>query len=171
MYYTWVILIPSLSSMPRSLLTCKTSSPASFSEIEKSCTFSYIGEKHAVISPHSSSLFSWLAFKSKENLTCSVSYSLIVRYMSRRMTKPTKWPVRPAKAQISLGICPVWSVFAVRVKKHWALNYLLSAQQTLIRLGVCPGWSESSLGAHHFIGFVVKQLTCKCPPTTRSLRL
>ena len=25
------------------------------------------------------------------------------------MTKPTKWPVRPAKSQISLGIRPVWS--------------------------------------------------------------
>ena len=25
------------------------------------------------------------------------------------MTKSTKWHVRPAKAQISLGICPVWS--------------------------------------------------------------
>ena len=29
--------------------------------------------------------------------------------MSRLMTKPTKWPVRPAKTQISLGIHPVWS--------------------------------------------------------------
>ena len=29
--------------------------------------------------------------------------------MSRRMTKPTKWPVRPAKTQISLGIRPVRS--------------------------------------------------------------
>ena len=26
------------------------------------------------------------------------------------MTKPTKWHVRPAKTQISLGICPLWSV-------------------------------------------------------------
>ena len=29
--------------------------------------------------------------------------------MSHSMTKPTKWHVRPAKTQISLGICPVWS--------------------------------------------------------------
>ena len=29
--------------------------------------------------------------------------------LSRRMTKPTKWHVRPAKTQISLGIHPVWS--------------------------------------------------------------
>ena len=28
--------------------------------------------------------------------------------------KPTKWHVRPAKTQISLGIRPVWLVFAVR---------------------------------------------------------
>ena len=35
------------------------------------------------------------------------------RDMSRLMAKPTKWHVGPAKTQISLGICPVWSVFAV----------------------------------------------------------
>ena len=30
-------------------------------------------------------------------------------YVSRLMTKPTKWHVRPAKTQISLDIRPVWS--------------------------------------------------------------
>ena len=30
-------------------------------------------------------------------------------YLSRLVTKPTKWSVRPAKTQISLGIRPVWS--------------------------------------------------------------
>ena len=39
-------------------------------------------------------------------------------------------------------------VFVVRMKKHWAPNYLLSTQWRLIRLGWCPGWSESSLGAY-----------------------
>ena len=39
------------------------------------------------------------------------------KQMSRSMTKPTKSPVRPAKTQISLGICPVWLVFAVCMKK------------------------------------------------------
>ena len=33
--------------------------------------------------------------------------------MSHSKTKTTKWPVRPAKTQISLGIHPVWSVFAM----------------------------------------------------------
>ena len=31
------------------------------------------------------------------------------QHLSSLMTKPTKWPVRPVKTQISLGICPVWS--------------------------------------------------------------
>ena len=38
-----------------------------------------------------------------------------------------------AKTQISLGICPVWSVFAVCMKKSWALSFLLSTQGRLCR--------------------------------------
>ena len=34
-------------------------------------------------------------------------------HLSRSMTKAIKWPVHPVKAQISLGILPVWSVFDV----------------------------------------------------------
>ena len=64
------------------------------------------------------------------------------------MIKPTQWSVRPGKTQISLGIRPVRSVFAVRPKQQLVLNYPLSAQQRLIRLGGCPGCSESSLGAN-----------------------
>ena len=52
-------------------------------------------------------------------------------HLSHLMTNPTKWHVHPAKTQISLGIRPVWSVFAVCMKKHWTLNYLLSAQWRL----------------------------------------
>ena len=64
------------------------------------------------------------------------------------MTKPTKWHVRPAKTQISLGIRPVWSESSLSVmKKAWVLSYPLSTQRRLIRLGGCPGWAESSLGA------------------------
>ena len=51
--------------------------------------------------------------------------------LSRLMTKPTKWHMRPAKTQISLGICPVWSVFSVRMEKAWVLSYPLSAQRRL----------------------------------------
>ena len=45
-----------------------------------------------------------------------------------------------------------------RLRSAWALNYLLSAKWRLIRLGRCPGWSESSLGAHHFVGFAVAHM-------------
>ena len=38
------------------------------------------------------------------------------------------------------------------------LRYPLSAQRRLIRLGGFSGWSESSLGAHHFVGFVMERL-------------
>ena len=34
---------------------------------------------------------------------------MVSSYLSRIVTKPTKWHVHPAKTQISLGICPVWS--------------------------------------------------------------
>ena len=47
--------------------------------------------------------------------------------MSRLMTKPTKWYVRPAKTQISLGIRPVWSESSLSAWRklgslatHWA---------------------------------------------------
>ena len=35
------------------------------------------------------------------------AFALRGNYLSRLMTKPTKWHVRPAKTQISLGIRPV----------------------------------------------------------------
>ena len=51
--------------------------------------------------------------------------------MSHLMTKATKWHVRPAKTQISLGIRPVCRVFTVRMKKAWVLSYPLSARWRL----------------------------------------
>ena len=48
---------------------------------------------------------------------------------------------------------------------HCVLNRELKAQcffmrtaKTLIRLGGCPGWSDSSLGARHSVGFVMRWL-------------
>ena len=40
---------------------------------------------------------------------------------------------------------------------HWVAKdpMFLHAVKTLIRLSGCPGWTESSLGAHHFVAFVV----------------
>ena len=39
--------------------------------------------------------------------------------------------MRPAKAQISLGIRPVWSVFTVCMKKDWIFSYPMNAQRSL----------------------------------------
>ena len=42
--------------------------------------------------------------------------------MSRLMTKPTKWYVRPAKTQISLSIRPVWSESSLSAwRKLWSI--------------------------------------------------
>ena len=50
-----------------------------------------------------------------------------IEEMTRLMTKPTKWHVRPAKTQISLGIRPVWSESSLSAWRklgslatHWA---------------------------------------------------
>ena len=78
--------------------------------------------------------------------------------LSRLMTKPTKW-LHPAKTQISLGIRPVWSVFAVRMKKAWVLSYPVSAQRRLwsdwanARADLSLRWAHS-----HFVGFVMRRL-------------
>ena len=63
------------------------------------------------------------------------------------MAKPTKWRMPPAKTQISLGIRPVWSVFAVHSMDSWRPSVSSCGQRRLIKLDGCPGWSESSLGA------------------------
>ena len=61
------------------------------------------------------------------------TWSTYCNNLSRNTTKPTKWSMRPAEPQISLGIRPVWSESS------------LCAQW--VGKG-CPCWLESSLGAH-----------------------
>ena len=81
-----------------------------------------------------------LRVKYKLNLSCS-------------MTKTTKWLVRPAKTKISLGIRPVWTVFAVCMKKHWPLTTYWAQMPTLI-------WVFTGRICH-FVGFVVWRLICE----------
>ena len=76
-----------------------------------------------------------------------------------RHDKTNNVAVRPAKTQISLGICPVWSVFAVRMKRPCVLSYPLSAQRRL-----WSDWADAQADlslrwAHtHFVGFVMLRL-------------
>ena len=63
--------------------------------------------------------------------------TLINRIWAAFWQNLTKWPLRPAKTQIRLGIhlgiCPIWP---------------LHPAKTQIRLGIHPVWSESSLCTH-----------------------
>ena len=71
------------------------------------------------------------------------------------MTKLTKWHVRPAKTQISLGI---------RMKKAWVLSYPLSAHRRLWSDWVDAQADLSLRWAHsHFVGFVMSPLKYRTP--------
>ena len=75
--------------------------------------------------------------------------------------KTNKMTVRPAKTQICLGIHPVWSVFAVRMKKAWVLSYPLSARRRL-----WSDWADAQADlslhwAHMPFCFVIRRLQCK----------
>ena len=56
-----------------------------------------------------------------------------------------------AKTQISLGIHPVWSVIAVRMKKPWVLSYPLSAQRRL-RSDWAEAQADRFTGRMSFVG-------------------
>ena len=75
------------------------------------------------------------------------------------MTKPTKWHVRLAKTQISLGVRPVWSVFSVRMKKAWVLSYPLGHSKDADQTGWMPRLIWVFAGSTcHFVGFVMRRL-------------
>ena len=97
--------------------------------------------------------------------TCSTSLLSNINFhnlkdykMSRLMTKPTKWPLRPAKTQISLGTRQVWSeswLCAPRIDKDPMLLHADSEDSDQTGRIVWPGknsnsteiWCLSSLSA------------------------
>ena len=82
--------------------------------------------------------------------------------MSPRITKPTKWHVRPAKTQISLGICSVWLESSLSTRRklgssatHWAHSE--DSDQT----GRMPRLIWIFAGRIcHFVIFVMRWLNC-----------
>ena len=79
-------------------------------------------------------------------------------YLSLRMTKSTKWHMRPSKTQISLGIRPVWSESSLSARRNMGfLSYPLSALPIL-----WSDWADASLiwvfagRTDHFVGFVMR---------------
>ena len=90
-------------------------------------------------------------------------------HMSRLMTKPPKWYVRPAKTQISLGIRPVWS------ESSLCAQWVAKDPSFLHADSEDSGWSDwadaqadlSLRWAYtHFVGFIMRRLIC----VQRSLR-
>ena len=84
--------------------------------------------------------------------------------MSRFTTNLTKWSVHQAKTQTSLGIHPVWSVFAVCSMGSWGLNVSSCGQWRL-----WSDWADAQADhppsliwvfagrKGHFIRFVMRQ--------------
>ena len=82
--------------------------------------------------------------------------------MSRLMTKPTKWHVRPAKTQISLGIRPVWSECSLSAwRKLWSLATPWEYGEDSDQTGRMPRLIWVFAGRIcHFVGFVMRRLMC-----------
>ena len=80
--------------------------------------YSQLGEVLTELVPHRITILLYVSVNNG-NVAETCSWKRIERkiIMSRHMTKPTKWPVHLVKTKISPGICPVRSVFAVRMKK------------------------------------------------------
>ena len=80
--------------------------------------------------------------------------------MSHRMTKATKWHVRPAKTRISLGIHPVWSESSLCAQ--WVgkdPDFLHADREDSDQTGRMPRLIWVFAGRTcHFVGFVMRQL-------------
>ena len=95
------------------------------------------------------------------NSVCSASESSSYEdYMSRLMTKPTKWHVHPAKTQISLGIRPVWSESSLCAQ--WVAkgsSFLHADSEDFDQTGRMPRMIWVFAGrTGHFVGFVMRRL-------------
>ena len=112
------------------------------------------------LTSHSWCTPSWYILDSFWHCNCQfIPRSACSEWFEPRHDKTNNFVVRPAKTQISLGIRPIWSVFAVRMKKAWVRSYPLSAQRRL-----WSNWADAQadlrlLWAHtHFVGFVMSRL-------------
>ena len=82
--------------------------------------------------------------------------------MSCRMTKPTKWPLSPAKTQISLGVCPVWSESSLSTWRNIGplTTYWVHSEDS-----DQTGWMPRLIWVFagrtvHYVGFVMRRLIC-----------
>ena len=87
-------------------------------------------------------------------------------YLSRIMTKPTKWHVRPEKTQISLGICSVWSESSLSAwRKPGSLATNWAHTEDSDQTGQMPRLIWVFAGRTcHFVGFVMRRLIYRKQP-------
>ena len=93
--------------------------------------------------------------------TCYKTGSYYRVQMSHSMTKPTKWRAASKDSDQPGHLPSLIRVFAVRMKKHWVLSYLKSAQRRLWSDWVDAQADLSLRYPHgHFVGFVMRWLKC-----------
>ena len=87
-------------------------------------------------------------------------YSKVQTHLSCLKTKPTNWYVHPAKTQISLGICPVWSETLLCIQ--WEAKdprFLHADSDDSDQTGRMPRLIWVFVGRTcHFVGFVTRRL-------------
>ena len=103
-----------------------------------------------------------IIFRIEDNFTC-MQVNCISNWehnKSRRVTKPTKWHVRPAKTQISLGIRSVWPESSLSTWRkrgslatHWAHSEALWSDWADAQADLSLRWAHS-----HIVGFVSSRL-------------
>ena len=76
-------------------------------------------------------------------------------HLSSSITKQTKWPVHPAKTQISLGIRPVWSESSLCAL--WVASP--SGLRRQVSLGICPANAQADVS---LLGALVILLVLSC---------
>ena len=114
----------------------------------------FVSRKSQEIEHPSLSLTSWRG-------RISIRGCLVSKYhLSRIVTKPTKWHVRPAKTQISLGIRPVWSEYSLCA--HWVAkepSFLHADSEDSDQSGRMPRLIWVFAGRTcPFVGFVMRRL-------------
>ena len=110
--------------------------------------------------PNSFNKFNNTHLRSSISYTLMLSCKAIQNHLSRIMTKPTKWHVRPWKTQISLGIRPVWSESSLCAQ--WVamgLSFLHADSKDSDQTGRMSRLVRVFAGRTcHFVGFVTMRL-------------
>ena len=86
--------------------------------------------------------------------------------MSRFMTKPAKWPLRPAKTQVSLGIRPFWSeasLCALMIALRTSAFLMWTADSIDCEIGLTPWWWCFFCLTLYVFWDVFVYYPCRCP--------